>query len=202
MAKFRSVTSAAEPAALQYGQSHWIYRPIPRSNGNHHERDATLSPEATSEPRKQQTVSAPDTQLISIVDDDESVREGTTSLLRSAGFSAKSFSSAQNFLDAPCFQKTACLILDVRMPGLSGPQLQRRLASENRQIPIIFITAHEDRAIRSEAMKAGAVDFLAKPFSEEALLRAVHSGLEAAARSRDLRADNNQQPIIGNEALG
>ncbi|MGA8656004.1 MAG: response regulator [Chthoniobacterales bacterium] len=120
-------------------------------------------------------------QLISIVDDDESVREATTSLLRSVGFEAKSFSTAENFLSSPFLQDTACLIVDVRMPGLSGPELQRRLAAENRQIPIIFITAHGNGRVQAELMRAGAIDFLPKPFSEEALLCAVRSGLEVAA---------------------
>jgi len=122
-------------------------------------------------------VSAPDARLISIVDDDESVREAITSLLKSTGFKAKSFDSAEKFLCSPLLGETACLILDVRMPGVSGPELQRRLAAENRRIPIIFITAHDDRGLQAEVMRAGAVDFLPKPFSEEALLRAVYSGL-------------------------
>ena len=122
-------------------------------------------------------VSAPDASLISIVDDDESVREAITSLLRSAGFKAESFASAEKFLRSPVLEETACLILDVRMPGVSGPELQRRLATESRRIPIIFMTAHGDQGLQAEVMRAGAVDFLPKPFSEEALLRAVYSGL-------------------------
>ena len=93
-------------------------------------------------------VSAPDARLISIVDDDESVREAITSLLRSAGFQAKSFASAEKFLHSPVLQETACLILDVRMPGASGPELQRRLATESRRIPIIFITPMVIRVCR------------------------------------------------------
>ena len=122
-------------------------------------------------------VSAPDARLISIVDDDESVREAITSLLRSVGFQAKSFASAEKFLHSPVLQETACLILVVRMPGASGPELQRRLATESRRIPIIFITAHGDQGLQAGVMRAGAVDFLPKPFSEEALLRAIYSGL-------------------------
>jgi FixJ family two-component response regulator len=135
-------------------------------------------------------------QLISIVDDNESMREAITSLLRSAGFKAKNFSSAEKFLNSPSLPDTACLILDVRMPGLSGPELQRRLAGENRRIPIIFITAHADARIQAELMRAGVVDLLPKPFSEEALLCAVRSGLEVAASNEPFRA---KQPATSNE---
>lgn len=138
--------------------------------------------------------SAPDAPLISIVDDNESVREAITSLLRSVGFKAKSFASAEKFLRSHVLQQTACLILDVRMPGLSGPELQRRLATESRRIPIIFITAHGDRGLQEEVMRAGAVDFLPKPFSEEALLRAVYSGVGTHPGTKISKDhDNNQK---------
>jgi len=115
--------------------------------------------------------------LISIVDDDRSIGEATTSLLRSCGFRAEVFSSAEAFLDSPLLDQTKCLILDVQMPGMGGLELQRRLFADSRRIPIIFITAHEDRFVRNEAMRVGAVAFLAKPFSEEALLGAIRSAL-------------------------
>ena len=116
--------------------------------------------------------------LIAIVDDDKSVREATTSLLKSNGFRAETFSSAQEFLDSPLVAKTRCLLLDIAMPGMNGLELQRRLASEGRRIPIIFITARDNPEIRTEAMRAGAVDFLPKPFSEEALLKAIRNTLK------------------------
>jgi FixJ family two-component response regulator len=116
--------------------------------------------------------------LVSIVDDDESVRESIESLIRSVGFSAQTFSSAEEFLQNGPIEKTACLILDVRMPGMSGLELQRHLTAADYQIPIVFITAHGDEETRARALKDGAVDFLSKPFSEEALLKAVQTALK------------------------
>jgi FixJ family two-component response regulator len=118
--------------------------------------------------------------LISIVDDDQSVREATTSLLKSNGFRAEVFSSAEDFLASRYLDETKCLILDVQMPGMNGLELQRRLASENRSIPIIFISAHDNQEVRRQAARAGAIDFLPKPFSEEALLRAIRAALGMA----------------------
>ncbi|MGO8696253.1 MAG: response regulator transcription factor [Limisphaerales bacterium] len=115
--------------------------------------------------------------LIAIVDDDESVREATTSLLRSNRFSAETFSSAEDFLNSPLLPKTRCLLLDIGMPRMSGLELQRRLTGEGRHIPIVFITARDNQEIRMEAMRAGAIDFLPKPFSEEALLKAIRNAL-------------------------
>jgi FixJ family two-component response regulator len=116
--------------------------------------------------------------LVAIVDDDESVREATTSLLGSNGIGAETFSSAEEFLNSRLLAETGCLLLDIGMPGMSGLELQRHLAGEGRRVPIIFITARDDQEIRMEAMRAGAVDFLSKPFSEEALLKAIHNALE------------------------
>jgi FixJ family two-component response regulator len=118
--------------------------------------------------------------LISIVDDDQSVREATTSLLKSNGFRAEVFSSAEDFLASSYLDETRCLILDVQMPGMNGLELQRRLASENRCIPIIFISAHDNQEVRKQANRSGAIDFLPKPFSEEALLRAICTALDTA----------------------
>jgi FixJ family two-component response regulator len=111
--------------------------------------------------------------LISIVDDDQSVREATTSLLKSNGFRAEVFSSAEDFLRSRYLDETKCLILDVQMPGMNGLELQRHLASQNRRIPIVFISAHANQEVRKQAIRLGAVDFLPKPFSEEALLQAI-----------------------------
>ncbi len=116
--------------------------------------------------------------LIAIVDDDAAIREATTSLLRSSGFRTEAFASAEEFLNSPLLAKTRCLLLDIEMSGISGLELQRHLAAKGHRIPIIFITAHDNRAIRNEAMRAGAVDFLPKPFSEERLLLAIHSALK------------------------
>lgn len=117
--------------------------------------------------------------LVAMVDDDESVREATTSLLRSNGIGTEAFSSAEEFLNSRLLVKTSCLLLDIGMPGMNGLELQRHLAGEGRRIPVIFITARDDQESRMEAMRAGAVDFLSKPFSEEALLKAIHNALEA-----------------------
>jgi FixJ family two-component response regulator len=118
--------------------------------------------------------------LISVVDDDQSVREATTSLLKSNGFRAEVFSSAEDFLASRYLNETKCLVLDVQMPGMNGLELQRRLTYENRSIPIIFISAHINQEVRKQAARSGAVDFLPKPFSEEALLRAIRTALDSA----------------------
>jgi FixJ family two-component response regulator len=115
--------------------------------------------------------------FIVVVDDDESVRRALKRLLKSSNFRVEVFASARDFLDLLICAKTSCLILDVRMPGMDGLELQRQLAASHR-IPIIFITGHGDEDTRERALRAGAVGFLAKPFSEEALLSAVHSALE------------------------
>ncbi len=115
--------------------------------------------------------------LISVVDDDQSVVEGIVSLMESVGYTATGFISAEDFLNSPQLRHTACLILDVRMPGMGGFELQRRLAAENDRTPIIFITAHGDHDISAEALRRGAVAFLRKPFSQESLLDAVRSAL-------------------------
>ena len=120
-----------------------------------------------------------ETALISIVDDDESIREAIQSLLRSVGFRAKTFASAEQFLQSDQIETTACLILDVRMPGMSGLELQRRLIATQCRIPIVFVTAHGDEEARSRALREGAVEFLLKPFSEEALLNAIQVALPA-----------------------
>lgn len=118
--------------------------------------------------------------MISIVDDDESVREAVRSLLKSVGYRAEVFTSAEEFLRSGRPHETSCLILDVLMPGMGGLELQRRLAAAGSSIPVIFITAHAgDREARTQALAAGAVVFLGKPFSEESLLSAVQTALRA-----------------------
>ncbi len=120
---------------------------------------------------------------VSIVDDDESVREAIKSLLKSVGLNAEVFSSANDFLNSDRINNTDCLILDLCMPGMSGLELQDRLVSSAYRIPIIFITAHaQDMEARNRALQAGALDFLCKPFDEETLLDHVYSALEAAAK--------------------
>ena len=115
--------------------------------------------------------------LVSIVDDDESVRESLPDMVRQFGFAAQAFSSAEAFLASDFVDQTRCLILDVAMPGMSGPDLQRELASRRQKIPIVFITASGDKTIRSRVLADGAVECLFKPFSETALLDALNAAL-------------------------
>jgi len=116
--------------------------------------------------------------VISVVDDDESIRQSLGGLMRSVGFGVKVFSSAEEFLNSGDPRNTGCLILDVRMPGMDGFELQRRLEASQYEIPVIFITAHGDEELRRRALIAGAVDYLLKPFSKEALLNAVQAALK------------------------
>lgn len=115
--------------------------------------------------------------LISVVDDDESVRESLPDLLKEFGFSSRAFSSAEEFLASNHLNQTRCLILDVAMPGLSGPDLQRELKHRRQEIPIVFITAQRDEHVRPRLLAEGAVECLFKPFSESDLLAALKSAL-------------------------
>ena len=117
--------------------------------------------------------------LISVVEDDDSVRESLRRLIRSVGFAVQAFSSAEQFLNSEEFRETRCLILDVKLPGMDGLELQRQLIANRCEIPIIFITAHGDDAARVRALGNGALEYLFKPFSEEALLNAIHMSLTA-----------------------
>jgi FixJ family two-component response regulator len=111
--------------------------------------------------------------LVSVVDDDESVRESLPDLLRELGFAAQAFSSAEEFLASDCLCQTRCLILDIAMPGMSGPDLQRELTLRRKAIPIVFITAHRDETVRPRLLEQGAAECLFKPFSDTALREAL-----------------------------
>jgi FixJ family two-component response regulator len=115
--------------------------------------------------------------LISVVDDDESVRESLPDLLGEFGFTVRAFSSAKEFLSSDCIGQTRCLILDVAMPGMTGPELQLELKRSRRQIPIVFITAQREENLRPQVLEQGAIAFLFKPFSDTALLEAVNLAL-------------------------
>jgi FixJ family two-component response regulator len=119
----------------------------------------------------------PRVQLISIVDDDDALRNSLDDLIRSIGFRTQGFPSAEAFLSSNQACDTACLILDVRMPGMNGLELQRKMVAANWRIPIIFITSHADDGARARALEAGAVAFLYKPFREEELLNAIDAAL-------------------------
>jgi FixJ family two-component response regulator len=122
--------------------------------------------------------------LIAVVDDDEAIRDAVQSLIRSVGLRAAVFASAEDFWHAGPLQATACLIVDVRMPRMSGLELQRQLVTAHWPIPIIFITAHSDEATRARVLRAGAVALLDKPFSDEVLLRAVHTAMHSSLGGR------------------
>ena len=116
-------------------------------------------------------------KLVAIVDDDDSVRGTLQELLRAAGFSSRAFESAEAFLGSGHQQETACLITDIRMPGMSGLELQARLNAERCKIPTIFITAHGDEEMRFLALREGAVEFLPKPFDDEVLIESIRAAL-------------------------
>jgi len=124
-------------------------------------------------------------EMVFVIDDDESIREALKSLIRSVGLSVETFASAQGFLESSRPDVPSCLILDVRMPGLSGLDLQRDLAEAHIHVPIIFITGHGDIPMSVRAMKAGAVEFLTKPFRDQDLLDAIQQALE---RDRQVRS--------------
>jgi len=118
------------------------------------------------------------TKLIAIVDDDESVQIALQDLIEADGLSARCFGSAEEFLESGLQRQTACLITDLRMPGMSGLELQARLKADGYKTPIIFITAHGDARVRIQAMRAGAVEFLVKPFDDQVLLNRVRVALD------------------------
>jgi FixJ family two-component response regulator len=118
-------------------------------------------------------------KIVAVIDDDESLRTALKELMRSAGLSALAFESAEDFLRSGQQRQTGCLISDIRMPGMSGLELQAKLNADHVRIPTIFITAHGDEKMRMHALRAGAVEFLAKPFDDEVLLEKVQAALEA-----------------------
>ncbi len=117
------------------------------------------------------------TSLVCVVDDDESARESLPDLLRELGYAARAFSSAEEFLAADCLDSTECLLLDIAMPGMTGPDLQRELSLLGKRIPIVFITGHGDAGVRRRMLENGAVECLLKPFSEVELLEAVKAAI-------------------------
>ncbi len=127
--------------------------------------------------------------MVFVVDDDESVRESLESLIRSTGLRVSAFASAQEFLESPRDDVTSCLVLDLRLPGPSGLDLQKRMTELNIQIPIVFITGHGDIPTSVRAIKAGALEFLTKPFRDQALLDAIHQAIERHQTVRQHQAD-------------
>jgi FixJ family two-component response regulator len=125
--------------------------------------------------------------IVMIVDDDDSTRKAVRRLMKSFGFAVETFASAEEFLGSDRLEKTSCLILDVHMPGMDGLQLQQRLVASNNAIPIIFITAFTDDRARVQALKSGAVAYLAKPVADDELLNCIHAALK-------LPVNNTLQP--------
>ncbi len=122
---------------------------------------------------------SPNGPLVAVVDDDESVRSAIHSALKAVGLTARSFGSAEEFLDSGVWTETACLITDLQMPGMSGLELQAKLAENNGRIAIIFITAYGEPWMRAQAIRAGAIEFLDKPFDDNVLLESVRKALKA-----------------------
>lgn len=118
-----------------------------------------------------------DGKMVAVIDDDESVRTALKELLRSVGLPAQAFASAEDFIESGQQQRAGCLIVDIRMPGMSGLELQAKLNTDHCRIPTIFITAHGDEKMRMQALRAGAVEFITKPFDDEALLETVRTAL-------------------------
>jgi FixJ family two-component response regulator len=121
--------------------------------------------------------------IIAIVDDDEPLREALSSVLKAAGFSVATFASAEEFLNSPSGRNSACLILDVRLPGMSGIELQRRLIDFNSPLPIIFVSAHGDASLSELVMKAGAAGYLNKPVRSDALLKEIRAAIQKTTQS-------------------
>lgn len=130
----------------------------------------------------------PSEPVVFVVDDDEAVRDSLSMLMRSVGLAVETYSSALEFLDGFDADRTGCLVLDVRMPGMSGIELQEQLAGKEATLPIIFITGHGDVPMAVHALRAGAVDFIQKPFSDQALLDRIHQALAQHARDREAAA--------------
>jgi FixJ family two-component response regulator len=129
-------------------------------------------------------------RLIAIVDDDQSVQSALQDLIESEGLSTVCFGSAEEFLDSGAQDEAGCLIADIRMPGISGIELQAKLKADRCRIPIIFITAHGDAKMRIQAMRDGAVEFLTKPFDNAVLLETVQAAVEDYAKALGLRSSN------------
>ena len=119
-------------------------------------------------------------RLVSVVDDDESVRESLPDLLREFGFAVETFASAEEFLASDCMRQTSCLVLDIAMPGMTGPDLQQELKRRRENIPIVFMTAHGGEAMRPRLLEQGAIECLSKPFSDTALRKALDAALRAS----------------------
>jgi FixJ family two-component response regulator len=164
--------NTAAPSPARYGALQEAY--VALELGKRTRRSCPVADLSTA--TASQTRVTPEHPLVSVIDDDQSVRESLPDLLKAFGFTVRAFASAEDFLDSDCIGTTDCLVLDIAMPGMTGPELQKEL-SRRQKVPIVFITAHADDAMRSRVIDAGAVDCLLKPFSESSLLAALNSAL-------------------------
>jgi FixJ family two-component response regulator len=137
--------------------------------------------ESPHRPNTQQDIDLPNIPVISIVDDDQAVLEATNGLIRSLGYDAATFASAEAFLESERVCDTSCLITDLHMPGLNGLDLQARLIADGHRMPVIFITAFPDDSVRARAMNAGAICFMSKPFTDDHLIRCLNKALNSSA---------------------
>jgi CheY-like chemotaxis protein len=173
-------TGVAHPWDMDHRQVAFSFA-IPRGpegfGGGRERSRHSETPAATGVAKKSMKVTR---SLVSVVDDDESVRESLPDLLKEFGFAVRTFSSAQEFLASDCVGQTSCLILDIAMPGMTGPGLQQELKLRRQEIPIVFITAQRDEAVRSRMLEQGAVECLFKPFSDTALLQALNVALRVS----------------------
>jgi two-component system, LuxR family, response regulator FixJ len=138
-----------------------------------------------------------DSSKISIVDDDESICKATRALLRSVGYQVETFASAELFLKSEAPRKADCLVLDIRMPGIDGLELQRQLNAAQSHIPIIFLTAHDDKAYRTRAIDAGAVNFFHKPFEANAFVVTTQVALRSKPSSDSSKPEKAEDPLVG-----
>ena len=187
------VDIGAEPIPRHNGALHWSgaslgHGPPPSRVFNGHSswsrefdgrRESAAFGDASREGRGKKSMRVT-RSLVSVVDDDESVRESLPDLLKEFGFAVRAFSSPEEFLASDCVGQTSCLILDIAMPGMTGPALQQELKRRRQEIPIVFITAQRDEAVRSRLLEQGAVECLFKPFSDTALLQALNVALRVS----------------------
>jgi CheY-like chemotaxis protein len=157
--------------------------------------DLTLNGETPEERAGSNRVVNFDSATISIVDDDESIRKATRALLRSVGYHVETFASAELFLESDGLRESDCLVLDVRMPGIDGLELQRRLNAAQSHVPIIFVTAHDDKLHRVTAMDAGAADFFHKPFDAGAFVAAVQAALQSRSSCEASQPETPRAPL-------
>ena len=167
------------PERLTSGEAFVLFSRRPDGPDLRQELKRNSAPWRRGSSRREETVTA-ERPLVSVVDDDESVRESLPDLLRELGYEPRVFASAEAFLTSGCLNSTKCLVLDIAMPGMSGPELQAELTRREMTIPVIFITGQRDEAVRSRMLARGAVDCLFKPFSDVCLKKALEAAISSS----------------------